>query len=158
MRGCFPAPAVISGAASSGISQIVWGPLFQFSVWTSTSTPTRTSTSFSLIYNHNNQPKRRRWLPLSERSKLKGESSVALQLQCDCESEIREDNEWVVVNFYQFVFIKDAEAQVAKHHTFLKGLDIRGRIYVNEQGINAQVGIVFLSLSGSLYSVISIKL
>lgn len=136
MRGCFPAPAVISGAASSGISQIVWGPLFQFSVWSSTAT----STSFSLIYNHNNQPRRRRWLPLSERS-------VALQLQCDCESEIREDNEWVVVNFYHFVFIKDAEAQVAKHHTFLKGLDIRGRIYVNEQGINAQVGIVFLSLS-----------
>lgn len=139
MRGCFPAPAVISGAASSAISQIVWGPLFQFSVWSPTPTTT-TSTSFSLIYNHNNQPSRRRWLPLSatERSKLKGESCFALQLQCDCESEIREDNEWVVVNFYHFVFIEDAEAQVAKHHTFLKGLDIRGRIYVNEQGINAQ--------------------
>ncbi|XP_061988021.1 rhodanese-like domain-containing protein 8, chloroplastic [Rosa rugosa] len=136
MRGCFPAPAVISGAASSAITQIVWGrrkdPLFQFSVWSST-----TATSSCLVYNNSKHDKRRRrrWLSLSEASRGRG-VSVGLEQQCECESE--SDNEWVVVNFYQFVLIKDAEAQVAKHLNFLKGRDIRGRIYVNEQGINAQ--------------------
>ncbi|KAM5570268.1 rhodanese-like domain-containing protein 8, chloroplastic [Rosa sericea] len=139
MRGCFPAPAVISCAASSAITQIVWGrrkdPLFQFPVCSST------STSCCLVYNNNKHDvrRRRRWLSLSEASRGRG-VSVGLQQQCECESESesREDNEWVVVNFYQFVLIEDAEAEVAKHLNFLKGRDIRGRIYVNEQGINAQ--------------------
>ncbi|WJX88492.1 Rhodanese-like domain-containing protein 8, chloroplastic [Trifolium repens] len=48
--------------------------------------------------------------------------------------------DFVVVNFYHFVFIKDPLQQVAKHLSFLEseGLDIHGRIYLNEQGINAQ--------------------
>ncbi|KAK9091433.1 hypothetical protein Sjap_024610 [Stephania japonica] len=45
---------------------------------------------------------------------------------------------FVVVNFYCFVFVEDPEELVAKHLSFLQGRDIRGRIYVNEQGINAQ--------------------
>ncbi|XP_061364114.1 rhodanese-like domain-containing protein 8, chloroplastic [Gastrolobium bilobum] len=47
---------------------------------------------------------------------------------------------FVVVNFYHFVFIKDPQAEVAKHLSFLEleGLDINGRVYLNEQGINAQ--------------------
>ncbi|KAF3794952.1 Rhodanese-like domain-containing protein 8 [Nymphaea thermarum] len=46
--------------------------------------------------------------------------------------------EFIVVNFYRFVHIEQPQEEVAKHHSFLQGRDIRGRIYVNEQGINAQ--------------------
>ncbi|KAE8721687.1 Rhodanese-like domain-containing protein 8 [Hibiscus syriacus] len=49
-----------------------------------------------------------------------------------------ETDDFVVVNFYRFVFIKEPQHEVSKHLTFLKGLDIHGRIYINEQGINAQ--------------------
>ncbi|XP_071711485.1 rhodanese-like domain-containing protein 8, chloroplastic [Rutidosis leptorrhynchoides] len=73
-------------------------------------------------------------------------------LSCNCTSALSssvtlkpnwviEENErgvFVVVNFYQFVFIKDPEDEVSKHLEFLKGRDIHGRIYINEQGINAQ--------------------
>ncbi|KAF9587020.1 hypothetical protein IFM89_039706 [Coptis chinensis] len=45
---------------------------------------------------------------------------------------------FIVVNFYRFVFIQDPHDLVSTHLSFLKGLDIRGRIYLNEQGINAQ--------------------
>ncbi|XP_029127272.1 rhodanese-like domain-containing protein 8, chloroplastic isoform X3 [Cajanus cajan] len=50
------------------------------------------------------------------------------------------DFDFVVVNFYHFVFIQDPLAEVAKHRSFLEleGLDINGRVYLNEQGINAQ--------------------
>ncbi|KAJ1394276.1 Rhodanese-like domain [Sesbania bispinosa] len=55
-------------------------------------------------------------------------------------SNSRDDFDFVVVNFYHFVFIKDPQAEVAKHLSFLdlEGLNINGRIYLNEQGINAQ--------------------
>ncbi|KAF7813448.1 rhodanese-like domain-containing protein 8, chloroplastic [Senna tora] len=49
-----------------------------------------------------------------------------------------EEGDFVVVNFYHFVFIKDPQAEVAKHLAFMEGLDINGRVYLNEQGINAQ--------------------
>lgn len=43
-----------------------------------------------------------------------------------------------MVNFYRFVSIQDPSAEIAKHLSFLQDLNIRGRIYLNEQGINAQ--------------------
>ncbi|KAL2342300.1 hypothetical protein Fmac_003585 [Flemingia macrophylla] len=48
--------------------------------------------------------------------------------------------DFVVLNFYHFVFIEDPRAEVTKHRSFLEleGLDINGRVYLNEQGINAQ--------------------
>ncbi|CAI8620026.1 unnamed protein product [Vicia faba] len=48
--------------------------------------------------------------------------------------------DFVVVNFYHFVLIKNPQELVAKHLSFLEleGLDINGRIYLNQQGINAQ--------------------
>ncbi|CAK9187704.1 unnamed protein product, partial [Ilex paraguariensis] len=48
------------------------------------------------------------------------------------------DDEFIVVNFYRFVFIKNPEEEVSKHLAFLQDRDIHGRIYLNEQGINAQ--------------------
>ncbi|KAL9224786.1 hypothetical protein vseg_000789 [Gypsophila vaccaria] len=48
------------------------------------------------------------------------------------------DSEFVVVNFYQFALIEDPQLEVARHSAFVEGLDIHGRIYFNEQGINAQ--------------------
>lgn len=54
--------------------------------------------------------------------------------------EASSSRDFVVVNFYHFVFIKNPQQLVAKHLSFLEseGLDIHGRIYLNEQGINAQ--------------------
>ncbi|KAL3724924.1 hypothetical protein ACJRO7_030003 [Eucalyptus globulus] len=46
--------------------------------------------------------------------------------------------DFVVVSFYRFVRVENPEEEVAKHLAFLKDLDIHGRIYLNEQGINAQ--------------------
>ncbi|KAK9115098.1 hypothetical protein Syun_021895 [Stephania yunnanensis] len=54
------------------------------------------------------------------------------------QSSLLHQHIFVVVNFYCFVFIKDPEELVAEHLSFLQGRDVRGRIYVNEQGINAQ--------------------
>ncbi|XP_021604962.1 rhodanese-like domain-containing protein 8, chloroplastic isoform X3 [Manihot esculenta] len=48
-------------------------------------------------------------------------------------------DDFVVVNFYRFVFIENPHDEVAKHLSFLKDLDIHGRIYLSEQGINAQL-------------------
>ncbi|XP_057769996.1 rhodanese-like domain-containing protein 8, chloroplastic [Salvia miltiorrhiza] len=48
------------------------------------------------------------------------------------------DDEFIVVNFYRFVFVKDPEYEVSKHLLFMKDRNIHGRIYLNEQGINAQ--------------------
>ncbi|XP_028779443.1 rhodanese-like domain-containing protein 8, chloroplastic [Neltuma alba] len=55
-----------------------------------------------------------------------------------CNASVAFEGDFVVVNFYHFVFIDDPEAEVAKHLAFMEGLDINGRIYINEQGINAQ--------------------
>ncbi|KAL9170944.1 hypothetical protein ABFS82_04G179000 [Erythranthe guttata] len=49
-----------------------------------------------------------------------------------------EDAEFIVVNFYRFVFVQNPEEEVLRHLSFMQGRDIHGRIYLNEQGINAQ--------------------
>ncbi|KAJ0257265.1 Rhodanese-like domain-containing protein 8 [Hirschfeldia incana] len=49
-----------------------------------------------------------------------------------------EGEDFIVVNFYRFVSIQDPAAEIEKHLSFLQDLNIRGRIYLNEQGINAQ--------------------
>ncbi|XP_057967011.1 rhodanese-like domain-containing protein 8, chloroplastic isoform X2 [Malania oleifera] len=65
-------------------------------------------------------------------------------LRCDCASSANGsgteayDDDFIVVNFYKFVFISDPQGEVSRHLSFLQGLDIHGRIYLNEQGINAQ--------------------
>ncbi|XP_037466269.1 rhodanese-like domain-containing protein 8, chloroplastic isoform X1 [Triticum dicoccoides] len=48
--------------------------------------------------------------------------------------------EFVVVTFYKLVPVEDPRAEVAAHLHFLQGrdIDIQGRIYMNQQGINAQ--------------------
>ncbi|XP_024007847.1 rhodanese-like domain-containing protein 8, chloroplastic isoform X2 [Eutrema salsugineum] len=52
---------------------------------------------------------------------------------------LNEGEDFIVLNFYRFVSIEDPAAEIAKHLSFLKDLNIRGRIYLNEQGINAQI-------------------
>uniref|UniRef100_A0ACD5XJP5 Uncharacterized protein n=1 Tax=Avena sativa TaxID=4498 RepID=A0ACD5XJP5_AVESA len=55
------------------------------------------------------------------------------------EADQQEDKEeFVVVTFYKLVPVEDPRADVAAHLHFLQGRDIHGRIYMNEQGINAQ--------------------
>ncbi|KAI8528584.1 hypothetical protein RHMOL_Rhmol12G0159300 [Rhododendron molle] len=85
-----------------------------------------------------------------------GRAPDLLPLECNWEEDYK-DHEFIVVNFYHFVSIEDPDDEVAKHLAFLQGLDIRGRIYVNEQGFNAQcpisvgdVGLAALQFSGPL--------
>ncbi|KAJ0974333.1 hypothetical protein J5N97_016298 [Dioscorea zingiberensis] len=73
------------------------------------------------------------------------ETGLTLALsRCDDEAvasvavEEGEEEEFLVINFYKFVLIEDPVDEVAKHLAFLQGLDIHGRIYLSEQGINAQ--------------------
>lgn len=47
-------------------------------------------------------------------------------------------NEIVAVNFYHLVDLPSARATRKRHEAFLKGRDVRGRIYIAPQGINAQ--------------------
>ncbi|KAK3148679.1 hypothetical protein QOZ80_3AG0207300 [Eleusine coracana subsp. coracana] len=54
------------------------------------------------------------------------------------EPDWKEEDQFVVVTFYKFVPLEDPRAEVARHLHFLQGHDIHGRIYLNEQGINAQ--------------------
>eukprot|EP00897_Mesotaenium_endlicherianum_P008713 jgi/Mesen1/7870/ME000042S07313 len=46
---------------------------------------------------------------------------------------------YIVVNLYHFAEIKDPHAEVERHLAFVEGRDIMGRIYISEQGINAQL-------------------
>jgi len=48
--------------------------------------------------------------------------------------------EYCVVNFYHLVDIPRPHDVVKQHKEFLEGKDVRGRIYISEQGINAQYG------------------
>nr|AFK48977.1 unknown [Lotus japonicus] len=64
-----------------------------------------------------------------------------LAVQAQLPSSSRGDYfDFVVINFYHFVFIKDPRAEVVKHLSFLhlEDLDIKGRVYLSQQGINAQ--------------------
>ncbi|KAF7069728.1 hypothetical protein CFC21_075312 [Triticum aestivum] len=54
------------------------------------------------------------------------------------ERDAEEKEEFVVVTFYKLAPVEDPRAEVAAHLHFLQGRDIHGRIYMNEQGINAQ--------------------
>jgi UPF0176 protein len=44
-----------------------------------------------------------------------------------------------VLAYYIFTPIEDPRLEVAKHHEFLKDLDVRCRVYISEQGINGQM-------------------
>lgn len=68
----------------------------------------------------------------------KSESKKNVKCGCAVSSELSNDGGFIVVNFYRFVFIQDPELEVSKHLSFLQGFDIHGRVYINEQGINAQ--------------------
>ncbi|CDO98592.1 unnamed protein product [Coffea canephora] len=61
-----------------------------------------------------------------------------VRVQPEKDENFREEDEFVVVNFYHFVFIEDPQEEVSKHLSFMQGRNIHGRIYLNEQGINAQ--------------------
>lgn len=49
-------------------------------------------------------------------------------------------HEFVVVNFYHLVNIDRPHKLVEEHKEFLEDKDVRGRIYVSHQGVNAQFG------------------
>ncbi|CAI5976444.1 unnamed protein product [Closterium sp. NIES-65] len=57
---------------------------------------------------------------------------------------------FLVLNFYHFADVEDAHGDVERHRAFLQERDIRGRIYISHQGINAQQsGLAHLSVSRS---------
>jgi len=46
---------------------------------------------------------------------------------------------YYVIAFYIFTAIEDPKAEVKKHHEFFSTRDIRSRIYISHEGINAQM-------------------
>ncbi len=46
---------------------------------------------------------------------------------------------YYVIAFYIFTHIQDPHKEVRKHHEFFSTRDIRSRIYISEEGINAQM-------------------
>ncbi|EFN58640.1 hypothetical protein CHLNCDRAFT_10350, partial [Chlorella variabilis] len=48
--------------------------------------------------------------------------------------------EYVVVNFYHLVDIPRPHEVINNHRAWMEGREVRGRIYISEQGINAQYG------------------
>lgn len=56
------------------------------------------------------------------------------------EQTASENVQYVVVNFYHLVDIPRPHEMVRQHASFLEGRDVRGRIYISEQGVNAQYG------------------
>lgn len=49
------------------------------------------------------------------------------------------DKQYVALAYYQFVTIKDPEAEVEKHKLFFINKECAGRIYISEEGINGQM-------------------
>ena len=47
---------------------------------------------------------------------------------------------YVVVNFYHLVDIPRPHEVINNHRAWMEGREVRGRIYISEQGINAQYG------------------
>ncbi|KAL4857835.1 Rhodanese-like domain-containing protein 8 [Chlorella vulgaris] len=48
--------------------------------------------------------------------------------------------EYVIVNFYHLVDIKRPHEVINRHKDWMEGKEVRGRVYISEQGINAQYG------------------
>lgn len=48
-------------------------------------------------------------------------------------------NKYFVLAFYAFIPIENPDLEVAKHHAFFEGRDVRSRIYISRQGINGQM-------------------
>ena len=51
-----------------------------------------------------------------------------------------EEKEYCVVNFYHLVDIPDPDEVINRHKEYLRDKEVKGRIYISEQGINAQFG------------------
>ena len=54
---------------------------------------------------------------------------------------IHQTNAYLVLAFYQFVKIDDSQFEVLSMQKFCNQIDAKGRIYINESGINAQMSI-----------------
>ncbi|KAI3436466.1 hypothetical protein D9Q98_005883 [Chlorella vulgaris] len=48
--------------------------------------------------------------------------------------------EYVIVNFYHLVDIERPHEVINRHKDWMEGKEVRGRVYISEQGINAQYG------------------
>ncbi|KAK9105879.1 hypothetical protein Scep_022723 [Stephania cephalantha] len=105
--------------------------------------PSSSSSSSPLLHISSSRRRRSPILQLQLKPKtlispISASSSTTITTTTTTQSSLLPQHIFVVVNFYCFVFIKDPEELVADHLSFLQGRDVRGRIYVNQQGINAQ--------------------
>lgn len=66
-----------------------------------------------------------------------GAKECTRNLRCRCKEEGRD---YAVVNFYHLVDLEDVSHEAELHRRFCSEKDIRGRIYISPQGINAQFG------------------
>lgn len=51
-----------------------------------------------------------------------------------------EQSDYCIVNFYHLVDIDRPLEMVERHRAYMKDKEVRGRIYISEQGVNAQYG------------------
>ena len=66
--------------------------------------------------------------------------AAAVASNADTSAAAAEDQDFVVINFYHLVDIERPHEVIKEHKEFLENLDVRGRIYFSEQGVNAQFG------------------
>lgn len=52
---------------------------------------------------------------------------------------MNEEKNYYVIAYYCFTFIEDPELEVARHKEFFRHRDIKSRIYISHEGINAQL-------------------
>lgn len=52
---------------------------------------------------------------------------------------MNDQQNYYVLAYYQFVMIEDPHLEVKRQHEFFLGRDVKGRIYISEEGINAQM-------------------
>nr|CAD1819050.1 unnamed protein product [Ananas comosus var. bracteatus] len=115
-----PLKPPFSSSSSSSSSLLRPNPSPLATTTTATTTTTTTSRSLLCCFSSHGNPRRVRESRGGGGGSAEGESG------------------FVVASFYKFVLVADPEAEVAKQLSFLQGRNIHGRIYVNEQGINAQ--------------------
>lgn len=51
------------------------------------------------------------------------------------------DEQYAVLSYYAFVSLKDPHAEIEAHRAFLAASEAKGRIYLSESGINAQLSL-----------------
>ena len=59
-------------------------------------------------------------------------------------------NYYIVLSYYSFFNVENPALEVERHRLYCSGLDILGRIYIADNGINGQVSLHISEITGYL--------